>query len=259
MQLAGAFKSKIEFSSYTIESKKIPSPIRIIAVCDLHDRLSEEEIPLMCEKIAFYKPDAIMMCGDIFDEGRDHSNSLALISELSKSSPVFYVTGNHEYNTKEADKLKRKASLAGACVLDGDRASLDCGGGLIYVYGVDDKNSGSFFSQLKTCGSALDASSYSILLSHRPEYTGFYTAYGFDLAICGHAHGGQWRLPRVLNGLYSPGQGLFPKYTSGLYYDAGKIMAVSRGLSDVPKHVPRIFNPPEIMVIDLQPEKKQID
>jgi predicted MPP superfamily phosphohydrolase len=75
----------------------------------------------------------------------------------------------------------------------------------------------------------------------------------FDLILSGHAHGGQWRIPYLLNGFYAPDQGFFPEYAGGLYKHSGSVHIVSRGLckSDV---VPRIFNPPELVVIDVEPE-----
>ena len=65
-----------------------------------------------------------------------------------------------------------------------------------------------------------------------------------DLIVCGHAHGGQWRL--FGRGIYAPGQGLFPRYTSGLH---GGVCVISRGLSGCTR-IPRIFNPPEIPLIE---------
>ena len=67
-----------------------------------------------------------------------------------------------------------------------------------------------------------------------------------DLTLSGHAHGGQWRF--FGRGVFSPGQGLFPKYTSGMY-DGGRFI-VGRGLGN-PIIIPRIFNSPEVLVIRL--------
>jgi predicted MPP superfamily phosphohydrolase len=68
-----------------------------------------------------------------------------------------------------------------------------------------------------------------------------------DLIVCGHAHGGQWRL--FGRGVYAPGQGLFPKYTSGVL---DGVCVISRGLGNHTR-VPRIFNPPELVLISLSP------
>lgn len=92
-------------------------------------------------------------------------------------------------------------------------------------------------------------SSYSILLSHRPELFETYVACGVDLILSGHAHGGQFRLPFV-GGLIAPDQGLFPKYDAGLYTDGNTNMIVSRGLGN--SIIPiRFNNRPEIVLINL--------
>ena len=91
-----------------------------------------------------------------------------------------------------------------------------------------------------------------MLLCHRPEYTADFRRSGYDLVVSGHAHGGQWRLPGVINGLYAPGQGLLPKYAGGLY-DLGKTkLVVSRGLRQ--DYLPRVFNPPEVVLVRLLPK-----
>jgi predicted MPP superfamily phosphohydrolase len=85
-----------------------------------------------------------------------------------------------------------------------------------------------------------------ILLSHHPEYYPKYIKdLGIDLTLSGHAHGGQWRF--FNRGVFAPGQGIFPKYTSGLY--DGKLI-VSRGLGNQTPY-PRINNEEEIIVIDI--------
>jgi len=110
----------------------------------------------------------------------------------------------------------------------------------------------TFLSQIAAVSDAADTASYTILLSHRPEYYETYTDYDFDLALCGHAHGGQWRIPGILNGLYAPHQGIFPKYAGGRYDREDMTMIVSRGLARETTWVPRIFNRPELVIIDLK-------
>ena len=92
-----------------------------------------------------------------------------------------------------------------------------------------------------------------ILLSHHPEYWGLREPMlrkrKIDLVLSGHAHGGQIRI--FGQGLYSPGQGPFPKYTGGLFRGPYGCMIVSRGTTNTAAMVPRLFNPPEIAVIEL--------
>lgn len=108
---------------------------------------------------------------------------------------------------------------------------------------------------VKVCADNADTNSFNVLLAHFPEKIDFYRSFGkFDLVLSGHAHGGQWRLPPFMNGLYAPGQGLFPKYAGGRYDFDDTTFIVSRGLSRTIERIPRIFNNPELVVIDILPE-----
>lgn len=94
------------------------------------------------------------------------------------------------------------------------------------------------------------AGTYTILLSHRPELFPVYGETRIDLSLCGHAHGGQIRLPG-LGGIIAPNQGLFPQYTSGLYQRDRAAMIVSRGLGN--SLFPfRLNNPPEVVEVRLE-------
>ena len=64
---------------------------------------------------------------------------------------------------------------------------------------------------------ALSPDAYNILLAHRPDYIDLYRQYPFDLVLSGHTHGGQVRIPLLVNGLFAPDQGWFPQYAGGLY------------------------------------------
>ena len=98
---------------------------------------------------------------------------------------------------------------------------------------------------------AAENGAYTILLSHRPEYFVLYEDRDFDLVLCGHAHGGQWRIPGILNGLYAPHQGLFPQYAGGRHDGEDITMIVSRGLGTHSVNI-RLNNKPELVVIRLR-------
>src|SRR5574344_1196971 len=87
-----------------------------------------------------------------------------------------------------------------------------------------------------------------------------YLMYDFDLILSGHAHGGLWRFPPLINGVYAPGQGIFPKYAGGRYNfhtKEGTVMIVSRGLAYKSPAVPRILNSPEVVLVELIPMQLQ--
>ena len=90
----------------------------------------------------------------------------------------------------------------------------------------------------------------NLVLAHRPERFPLYAGTGADVVLSGHAHGGQIRLFR--RGLYAPQQGVFPKYTEGVYNSGDSILYVSRGLGNTIV-TPRVFNTPELNVLDFDP------
>ena len=90
----------------------------------------------------------------------------------------------------------------------------------------------------------------SVLLAHHPERIWDYARTGVDLVLSGHAHGGQVRL--FGHGLYSPDQGVQPRYTSGVYTSGKTKLYVSRGAGNHSFLPPRIFNRPEIDLITLK-------
>ena len=92
----------------------------------------------------------------------------------------------------------------------------------------------------------------TLLLAHEPQYLQSHAAAGADLVFCGHAHGGQIRLPAV-GGLFAPGQGPLPEYTAGLYQAEETTMLVSRGLGNSVFPL-RVFNRPEITALTLRAE-----
>ena len=94
------------------------------------------------------------------------------------------------------------------------------------------------------------AESFNILLSHRPELFETYVKENLDLVFSGHAHGGQFVIPVLRQGIFAPHQGFFPKYTEGMHEKDGTVMIVSRGLGNSGFPI-RIFNRPELIEVTL--------
>ena len=128
---------------------------------------------------------------------------------------------------------------------------------LLDAIGVNDPDKFSDFSewesQLEQVKAERNDDDFTILLSHRPELVQWYAESGFDLVAAGHAHGGQVRIPFILNGLFAPNQGWFPEYAGGMYQLEKTTMVVSRGLCK--NNLPRIWNPPEVVMVELVPSE----
>jgi hypothetical protein len=205
------------------------------------------------DKIYIQKPDIVLLGGDIVDDILPQKKAKEFLEAISQKYLCYYVSGNHEFWGADIEEVKEMIRNYGIHVLEGENINLKIKGQIISISGVDDPEVGEkeFYRQLEACGANLNKDIFSVLLSHRPERIESYSLYGFDLALAGHAHGGQWRIPGILNGLLAPHQGLFPKYSGGYYEFENSAMVVSRGLAKESTRIPRIFNRPEIVVVDI--------
>lgn len=242
---------------YKIYSDKIKGKVRLALLADLHSHSHGNNQKKLIEALDAHNPDAVLMAGDMADHIVPHGNIRILLRELKKHNfPVYYVSGNHEYKGGEIKKIKRFFRRLGANILDGRCDEINTAENIISVCGVDDAVIGEkrFKQQLQSCKRPPDSKIFSVLLAHRPEKMNLYSELNFDLILTGHVHGGHVRIPRITNGIYAINQGFFPKYTGGLYHagkQAGCKLIVSRGLSKSWRGFPRIFNPPELVIIDI--------
>lgn len=255
----------ITVKEYTVISDKVQSSVKILAITDLHSTIYGNKQKSLIDKIQECNPDVIVLVGDIAVDDVPHKGTELLLSEIAREYPCYYVTGNHEFMSGEVTYIKEMIQSYGVTILEGDSSIIEVSGQQIRFSGVDDPDGfyGSEYfvdgitngwnEQFNNCNEETGDGIYSVLLSHRPEFTEIYKKSGFDLVIAGHAHGGQVRIPGILNGLLAPNQGFFPKYAGGLYELDNTTMVISRGLCR--NIIPRVFNPPEIVVIDVVPAK----
>lgn len=271
---------------------RIPANVQITIalISDLHNREGTETLRSLQQQ----KPDIITIAGDMVmglrsdleDLSEDgllldkQKNVIPFLKSCVEIAPTFISFGNHEWFLSDEDIFI--LSSTGAQVLDNRwmdysvRGQKICVGGLTSVF-IDNyrvfrrgkstrypvppekekpkiKNSDSrWISEFE----AQDG--YKILLSHHPEYWSIrkpkLCERKIDLVLSGHAHGGQIRL--FGKGLYAPGQGFFPKYTKGMWMGKNGWLVVSAGLANTSSIVPRLFNPTEVVYVELRPSPTQ--
>jgi len=255
------FNSNLSIRYYPVETDKISGQVKLALITDLHSCDYGDGQMELIHAIDAEHPDAVLLCGDIFDDGLAPENAVELIQDVSGKYPCYYVSGNHEFWSRKADEFKAILESYGVKVLEGTSEILTINGDRIRISGIDDPDTDKYPSRSLSYNAQItrlskeqaDSGVFTILLSHRPERIDELLPLKPDLILSGHAHGGQWRLPKLLeNGLLSPNQGLFPKYTNGEYVFGNTTMFVSRGLArESTKVIPRIFNRPEIVVLTL--------
>ncbi|MDE6730489.1 MAG: metallophosphoesterase [Oscillospiraceae bacterium] len=254
------FDQRLKIQYYTIESEQITEPVRIVLVTDLHACQYGENQQELIQAVQEQNPDLIALSGDIFDENMPDANTEYFLQDIAQDYPCYYVTGNHEYYVSSELQAKRVQFLEslGIKILSGTEEACKVHGQNLTIYGIEDPSGGLVSEkQLQNVKELSknnpDNPDFKILLSHRPELFETYCTGDFNLVLCGHAHGGQWRIPFLVNGLYAPHQGFFPEHAGGLYQDSftATTMIVSRGLARESTRIPRFYNRPELVVIDL--------
>ncbi|MBC8560040.1 metallophosphoesterase [Fumia xinanensis] len=241
---------------------------RILHISDLHNKsfgTGQEKLLKICADVS---PDLIVITGDLIDKRRtrlgDIDPALNLANGAARIAPTFFVCGNHEITAGYYDRFRLELMECGVAVLDDETVELHRGDDVITLAGIQNVN---VFSDVRKEGKAAEESfrvrlrelssqvktPFSILLSHRPDLFEWYLDAGFSLTFCGHAHGGQVRIPG-LGGVLAPNQGFFGKYTAGLHIKSGRGMNISRGLGNSGFPI-RLFNRPEVVLVTLRREK----
>lgn len=253
-----ALDERLTLRTYTVASPKLTAEVRLAVVTDFHSSDNADDVVAM---VASCAPDAVLLVGDLFDDdtqNRPTERTLSLMRQLSAQYPCYYVSGNHEAWTGEMDALYQQTEEAGVTVLRMSSGVLTVRGQRIALCGIPDPYEMVFSGapdteeQLRQALEDVDSADFTVLLAHRPELLAKYAQFPLDLVVSGHAHGGQVRIPGVLNGLYAPNQGWFPKLAGGAYTQDGTTLIVSRGLA-VRTWLPRIFNRPEVVLVRCVP------
>ena len=237
----------MQLTEYRIKAD-VKRPLTFAFVSDLHDAPNGPII----KAIRTSRADAVLVGGDFIHNHEIYERGFEFLRLSAKLKPTFCSIGNHE--RKFTGDLVSRVNESGAVLLDNSYTCFEGVniGGLSSGYASGERQS-HFLSTpapdtlFPTEFASLDG--FKILLSHHPEYYPKYIKeLPIDLTLSGHAHGGQWRFFGM--GVYAPGQGIFPKYTSGMH--DGRFI-VSRGLSERCK-IPRINNKTEIIIIKLVKE-----
>ena len=249
----------IQISEYNIYTDKISEDLKILQIADLHSKSFGKKQSKLIEKIKNIEPDIIVFTGDSFDANRstgqkDLEPLLNVIKPFKNTIPIYYITGNHEEGNDELyAQLKPQLEKLNTIILDSETVKLTDN---ISITGINDpghyKNTIKFNRILKTLSRKTNDENFNILLSHRPSIVTEYNQTKFDLILSGHAHGGQWRIPFLLdNGIYAPTEEFFPEYTNGNHKLKHGNLIISRGLGNSRCPI-RLFNYPELVVINVK-------
>lgn len=254
---------KVTVISYNIDTD-LENSMRIVQLTDLHEEEFGENNEKLIKTVKEQNPDIIVMTGDMQNKtDEDTSIVCDLVEKLSAVADVYYSYGNHEkewernFNRSFADLV----SESGAIVVDNEYVDVEINDNSLRIAGY----MGCYSAIHMTASTEEqqerekefeknfeDTDRYKILLNHIPTSWvdwGYLDDYSVDLVFSGHYHGGQIVLP-VLGPLYAPYIGFFPKNVKGVYQGTQTTCILSTGLG-TEYFIPRVNNPPEIIVADL--------
>lgn len=248
-------RDDLEISRYEVKSQKLPESFdgfKIVQLSDLHGAEFGEDGMELVEKVKELEPDMIALTGDFVTDEGDLAAVEKLVARLTELCPVYFISGNHEFGSGLAVKVRNILERAGVKYLSNEYLTISRGEDEILLGGVEDPLAyADMLSPDELAQKMNDAApdAFKILLGHRNYWMTEYPELPVDLIFCGHAHGGLIRIPGV-GGLIGTDRRLFPDFDAGEYNNGRYTLIVSRGLGNsVP--IPRIFNRPEIVCVEL--------
>ncbi|MBR5371782.1 MAG: metallophosphoesterase [Oscillospiraceae bacterium] len=247
--------NRLDITEYDYTGSDVPQSFegyRIVQISDLHNKVFPNENAGLMEEIRALKPDLILLTGDIVDGNThtDYDAALLFMQQIPKIAPVYYVFGNHEYQLRLSMRTAfvEQSQKWGVQYLDNENVQIRSDAGETFtLIGLNDHSLRTSDLQ-KLVDRAED--DFQIVMAHEPEYLWSYADTGADLVFSGHEHGGQIRIPFTHQGLFAPDEGLFPRYSEGMFTQDDTTLIISRGLGN--SRFPfRIFNHPEIVAVTL--------
>lgn len=248
-------REDLEISRYEVASQKLPESFdgfKIVQLSDLHGAEFGEDGMELVDKVGSLEPDMIALTGDFVTDEGDLAAVEKLAARLVKLCPVYFVSGNHEFGSGLAIKVRNILERAGVKYLSNEYLTINRGDDEILLGGVEDPLAyADMLSPDELAQKMNDAApdAFKILLGHRNYWMTEYPELPVDLIFCGHAHGGLIRIPGV-GGLIGTDRRLFPDFDAGQFNNGRYTLIVSRGLGNSVS-IPRIFNRPEIVCVEL--------
>ncbi len=230
----------------------LTSPLRMCQLTDLHGHMFKGSYSLLIRQITKDQPDVIVLTGDMIDRKTEtFSDVLDLIEHLVTIAPVYFVMGNHEVSHPKQSVFLHALTDIGVNVLRNESIMVHHQTDAIRLVGVGDAS--SYDADLARAFSGVHATEATILLSHTPDIVDQLSTEPVTLILSGHTHGGQIRLP-FIGAVITPGHGLFPRRTKGVYPLPNKRQVYidsGLGMSRIPV---RLCNQSQYSVIDMWPE-----
>lgn len=261
-------------TTYQICSDKLKGEHKWVVLADLHLWRYGRHNERLVQAIREESPEAIFVPGDLIVQTKPELFYVTeeLMEQLTAMAPVYFSNGNHESRLEDPEhknhasyqQLKMRMTELGVHILNNEREIVKAGEDELVILGLElplpyykkGVDTPLAPGELSRCLGRPDVSRYQILLAHTPKYVPEYFAWGADLSLSGHYHGGLVCIPGI-GSVISPQFELFPKHSFGRFDEGGQTALVSRGMGTHTFHI-RIFNRSELLVVTAKPEKPHV-
>jgi uncharacterized protein len=193
-----------------------PPAVRLVHFTDLHFKGDRAYAESVVQTINSFSPDLVCFTGDIIEHARFLPEALEILSGIQ--SPLYGVPGNHDYwsGASFAAISQSFAATGGAWLLDEQQT---LAGGKINLVGITCRT-------IYDVRPPLNSDAKTVLLMHYPAWIKQQCDRRFDLALAGHSHGGQVRVPfygalALPYGVDEYDLGLFETPSGPLYVNPG--------------------------------------
>lgn len=248
------YRLRVETATVTLRAEReVAEPFTVGLLADLQfDRVTEYEASAI-DRLVAMQPDLICLSGDLFqgpgDEFRARMTDVQeLLRQLSAPAGVFAVLGNVDY----PELTRRAYEGAGIRLLADEVITVTVRGTPVMIGGVSWRcTSAAAVNTMLSLESGPDVTVPRLLLTHAPDALVMRSAPSrIDLALAGHTHGGQIRVPG-LGPLLTASHAPRAVGAGGLHVLNGIQVYVSRGVGCERGQAPRVrlFCPPEITLL----------
>lgn len=226
-----------QVDSYILRLPTLPPRLdgfRILLMSDIHAGafMGAEQISEVVECVNSLESDLVVLAGDLVDgtaSVEEIHDCAVTLGGLRASHGAVAVPGNHEHFAG-VENVCRELAAVGISVLRGGYRSIERGGDVLVILGVDDPRVGQFDPPQAEAVSLVAARSpvgaWRVLVAHRPGAFDAASRLGIPLTLAGHTHGGQIRLPP---GDLTPVR-LLSRYVRGHYRRGEDHLIVSSGV-----------------------------
>jgi predicted MPP superfamily phosphohydrolase len=259
----------LEVTRVRVELRGLPPAVDGLTIAQLGDfhvgqHVSRDQVRRAVEIADTLVPDLIVLTGDFVTGSASYSSVCAEeLAHLKARYGVYAVLGNHD-NWTNADEVSANVGAAGIVVLRDEARAIDIGESKLWLLGIEDTGFtagffGGSFSDFKAIWDekrqrlaellkVVPDDELRLLLVHNPDFTEMLPEGRIDLALCGHTHGGQVRVPFL-------GAPVVPsffggKYARGLVRGPSTLVYVNRGIGLIPPAV-RFNCRPEVTLLRL--------